>query len=181
MSDSVKFIFKTLLKVPCIIIVAYLIFNLFAFSFTYFRMLGLSYVVMQTAIENNFLPETEKNTLCNYLNSISTGVLSGTSIGCDTNASNDSSNGGAYIDVLAADNDNYKVQYGTPITVTVSGYYNWIFPLVNSNIRDGARADASELEYAETEELRQEPDSRINTFIKIDYTVPGLKYYPDLT
>ena len=36
MNESVKFIFKTLLKVPVFILVAYAIFNLFAFSFSYF-------------------------------------------------------------------------------------------------------------------------------------------------
>ncbi len=66
MSDEVKFIFKTLLKVPIIIVVSFLILNLFAFFFVYFKVLGLSYVVMQTAVENNYLPKTEVNTLCNY-------------------------------------------------------------------------------------------------------------------
>lgn len=66
MSDEVKFIFKTLLKVPIIIIVSFLVLNIFAFLFIYFKVLGLSYVVMQTAVENNWLPPTEINTLCNY-------------------------------------------------------------------------------------------------------------------
>lgn len=67
MSDSVKFIFKTLIKVPVIIMISYAIFNIFAFFFIYFRMLGISYVVMQTAVENNYLPDTELNTMIDYL------------------------------------------------------------------------------------------------------------------
>ena len=51
MSDEVKFIFKTLLKVPVIIVVSFLILNIFAFFFIYFKVLGLSYVVMQTAVK----------------------------------------------------------------------------------------------------------------------------------
>lgn len=67
MSDSVKFIFKTLTKVPIIIMCAYAVFNIFAFFFIYFRMLGVSYVVMQTAVENNYIPTTEGGTLLDYL------------------------------------------------------------------------------------------------------------------
>ena len=66
MSDEVKFIFKTLMKVPVFIIVSFLILNMFAFFFIYFKVLGLSYVVMQTAVENNYLPPTEIRTLCKY-------------------------------------------------------------------------------------------------------------------
>ena len=53
MAENVKFIFKTLIKVPIIIFVTYFIVNLFAFTVSYFRLLGVSYVVLQTAIENN--------------------------------------------------------------------------------------------------------------------------------
>lgn len=67
MSDSVKFIFKTLTKVPIVIMCAYAVFNIFAFFFIYFRMLGVSYVVMQTAVENNYIPTTEGGTLLDYL------------------------------------------------------------------------------------------------------------------
>lgn len=67
MSDEVKFIFKTLLKVPVIIVVSFIILNIFAFFFIYFKVLGLSYVVMQTAVENNYLPPTEVSTLNNYV------------------------------------------------------------------------------------------------------------------
>lgn len=57
MSDEVKFIFMTLIKVPVIIFIAFFIFNLFAFFFIYFKMLGLSYVAMQETVENNFIPK----------------------------------------------------------------------------------------------------------------------------
>ena len=54
MTDGVKFIFKTLIKVPVYIVAAFGIFNIFAFCFIYFRLLGVSYVVQQTAIENTY-------------------------------------------------------------------------------------------------------------------------------
>ena len=70
MTDGVKFIFKTLIKVPVYIVAAFGVFNIFAFCFIYFRMLGVSYVVQQTAIENNYLPKQQVNTLMNYIGSI---------------------------------------------------------------------------------------------------------------
>ena len=75
MSDGVKFIFKTLLKVPIIILVTYAIFNAFAFSLSYFKILGFSYVAMQTAVENNYLPTQELNTLTTYLTDLETEML----------------------------------------------------------------------------------------------------------
>ena len=59
MTGTVKSIFKTLVKVPVTIIVAYFIINLVLFSYFYFRFAGVSYVIMQTAMENNYIPETE--------------------------------------------------------------------------------------------------------------------------
>lgn len=171
MNDSVKFIFKTLIKVPVIILVSYFIFNLFAFTFTYFRLMGLSYVVMQTVVENNFIPEDEKQTLTNYINSLETGVVNNLAIGCDTNTTNDTANGGPYVNVNAPDNDNYKVQYGTPITVTVSAKYNWVFPLVNTADDGNGTPHADGLEYNEN----------FDNNIVITYVIPGLKYYPDLS
>lgn len=60
MSDSVKFIFTTLMKVPCIIFVSFFLFNVFAFFFIYFKMLGFSYVVMQEVVENNYITDSQR-------------------------------------------------------------------------------------------------------------------------
>lgn len=190
MSDNVKFIFKTLLKVPCIILVCYLIFNLFAFTFTYFRLLGLSYVVMQTAVENNYIPTGEAEILTRYLDGLETGVVYGLAIGCDTNSSNNDTAGGIKTNIRDDINsENVRVQYGTEMVVTVSGYYNWIFPLVNTadpsksgnyigtSNRTTDTPDAQGLEYHET---NGDDNPNLKTLINIQYTVPGLKYYPDL-
>jgi hypothetical protein len=59
MDESVAFIFKTLIKVPCIIFVSFFIFNIFAFCFIYFKILGLSYVLMQEVVANNYITSSQ--------------------------------------------------------------------------------------------------------------------------
>lgn len=191
MEDNVKFIFKTLIKVPVIILISYAIFNIFAFSFSYFRLLGFSYVAMQTAVENNYIPEEEMNTLTNYLNSLETDVLTDLSIFCDTDISTSNTA------------DNNKTQYGTPITIQVRAHYNFIWPLMpseqksNGVVADGLHGSGAgtDLTDAQLDALREEYeqnkgsyDASKDTFqqndnanIVISYTIPGLKYYPDLS
>lgn len=191
MADNVKFIFKTLLKVPIIILISYTIFNIFAFSFSYFRLLGFSYVAMQTAVENNYIPAEEMATLTNYLNSLETEMLTDLSIFCDTDISTSNTA------------DNNKTQYGTPITIQVRAHYNFIWPLMpseqksNGVVADGLHGNnaGSDLSNAQLDQLREQYeqnsgsyDSSRDTFqqndnanIVISYTIPGLKYYPDLS
>lgn len=69
-SDGVKFIFKTLIKVPIIICIWYFVFNIFAFMFIYFKTLGVSYTVMQTAVENNYISEAEVDSIQDYLDTL---------------------------------------------------------------------------------------------------------------
>lgn len=171
MSDSVKFIFKTLIKVPCMIIVSFMIFNAFAFGLTYFKILGFSYVLMQTAIENNYIPASEKGTLDNYLQSIAnTGVVDNAKI------------------VIP---DNTRQQYGKPITVGVTAHYRFIWPLTpkdqlndTSSGFEGYGSNTSAFSgYADDatlEQRRQDIENNTQNNITITYTVPGLKYYPDL-
>lgn len=170
MSDNVKFIFKTLIKIPVIILVVYAVFNVFAFSLSYFKMLGFSYVAMQTAVENNYIPDEERGTLESYLNNMETPMLENCTLECDTG-------GGA----------NSKVQYGTAIKVTVSAHYKFIWPLMPVEQRTGAAAEGLNGQNIGTEltedQLKEARDAYDNpdTNIVITYTVPGLKYYPDLS
>lgn len=60
MNDEVKFIFKTLIKVPVIIIISYLVFNIVMFINFYFRGLGTSYLIMQEVAINNYIPATDR-------------------------------------------------------------------------------------------------------------------------
>ena len=195
MSDGVKFIFKTLLKVPIIILVTYAIFNAFAFSLSYFKILGFSYVAMQTAVENNYLPTQELNTLTTYLTDLETEMLKDTSLTIDTDLTSPNTA------------DNNKVQYGTTVKITVRAHYDFIWPLQPVEQRTGAAAGGmnnqnigSELSEAQMDQLRQQYADNTGSYdaqqsnanladvygyndnanIVISYTVPGLKYYPDL-
>lgn len=171
MNESVKFIFKTLLKVPVFILVAYAIFNLFAFSFSYFKIMGFSYVAMQTAVENNYFPQTELDTLTAYLDGLETAMLENATLTIDTG------NGG-----------NERVQYGSEITVTVSAHYRFIWPLMPNEQRStGVAAEGmdgqntgEQLTAAQLDQMREEIADNPQNNIWISYTVPGLKYYPDL-
>lgn len=179
MNSSIKFIFKTLFKVPVYILISYTIFNVFAFSLTYFKLLGFSYVVMQTAVENNYIPASEMTTLNNYLASISnTGVIDKAEL-ILTN-SKDSSIASA----------TKRRQYGMPVTVGVKAHYKFIFPLMpkdqlNSTSGGFIGYDSNKTfsGYASTQELenrRKKLENNTKNNIILEYTVPGLKYYPDL-
>jgi len=178
MSDNVKFIFKTLFRVPITIMIAYFIFNIFAFSLTYFKLLGLSYVVMQTAVENNYLPSEELNTINNYLDTVSdTGVINS-----------------AYLVLEDPDDSSIDIatnrrQYGTPVTVGISANYRFILPLTPKeqlqNTDEGflgmdSGSFSGFADEAVLEQRRENIASNPNNNINIIYTVPGLKYYPDL-
>ena len=63
MNDEVKFIFKTLIKVPVIIIISYLVFNIMMFINFYFRGLGTSYLIMQEVAINNYIPATDRGSI----------------------------------------------------------------------------------------------------------------------
>ena len=177
MSDSVKFIFKTLIKVPCYIMVAYFILNIFAFSYTYFKMLGLSYVVMQTAVENNYIPETEYQQLNNYISQQTTAfcanpvILVNESGEPDYEAGCTPAYGSAYS----------RRQYGSEVKVGVAYEFRMIWPLIP--------IAADETSTGQSEDGVENWNNRVATMdnnkgwntVVIKYTVPGLKYYPDLS
>lgn len=213
MSDSVKFIFKTLTKVPIIIFTIFFVFNVFAFFFIYFKMLGISYVVMQTAVENNFIPRAEFNTIEDYLLNIanitnveSAGLIIGTSgdiieyvpandrahktrvsaDGVETNAGTFSFGEGATA----------KHQYGRNVTCGVYCNYTIIWPLDYRYTGDRNAITDRSNPYNNGNYTYNDVSgydgvagtgkaSYLSAFaripIRIVYTVPGLKYYPDLT
>lgn len=175
---TVKFIFKTLVKVPIYILVSYLIFNVFAFGLSYFKMLGLSYVAMQTAVENNFIPDSEKASLEAYMNdTLETEILSN-------------------VQFTEGTNTGTHLQYGDTVTVGVQAHYNFIWPLQpkeqhaggdgGTNGNFGANTDGmnnsgsytGDKTDAQLEEARDRYNSDKNNIV-IEYKVPGLKYYPD--
>lgn len=171
MSESVKFIFKTIIKVPIIILVCYAVFNAFAFGLSYFKMLGLSYVAMQTAVENNYIPPTEGSTLNSYMTSMQSDILENVSFtdGSDTQ-------------------ENSRKQYGGTVTVGVTAHYKFLWPLQpkeqhlnNANV-DGMNRSGSyqgDKSDQQLEDARNAYDKSDNN-ITIEYKVPGLKYYADM-
>lgn len=171
MSDTVKFIFKTLLRVPILIIVAYVIFNIFVFGLSYFKMLGLSYVALQTAVENNYIPPEERTSLERYMqDELQTEILQNVSFTPDSFVTPDS-----------------RVQYGNTVTIGVQAHYKFLWPLQpkeqfegNEGVEgwSGSNNPTGKSE-AELEEARNAYDSGDNNIV-IEYHVPGLKYYPDL-
>jgi hypothetical protein len=194
MSDSVKGIFKILIKVPVIIAVSYLIFNIFAFAVCYFKVLGLSYAVMQVAMENNYIPDNELKALTGSDSKINdtsgveftqkrynTGLLDNVTLKCETKRGT-----------------NAKSQYGEPITVTVSGKYSWLIPFMNSAswysqsdttevVGEGGSGESTEIDSTSASASstawsmgEQGKTTKQKNNIEITYKVPGLKYYPDL-
>ena len=59
MSDGVKFIFKTLFKVPIIILAAYLLMNVLGVVTTYFKVQGVQYGLENILVENNYISTTD--------------------------------------------------------------------------------------------------------------------------
>lgn len=188
MHNEVKFIFKTLIKVPVIIAVAYAIFNLFAFCFIYFKVLGVSYVVMQTAVENNYLPASELIMLYDYVDGFNDidMVENASIIVAVENKSSDTPN---YIamnnrtdtsptiaGVADAHDARTRVQYGHTVTVGVTADYVFVWPL---DYRTTQRDADGNLVSADDSGGYMGQD-RTNNNIVIVYDVPGLKYYPDL-
>ena len=199
MSDEVKFIFKTLFKVPVIIFVSFFILNIFAFFFIYFKVLGASYVVMQVAVENNYLPPAELNQLINYVDEwndipmVATGsagvIVDADESGNDTYVNN---RNGHRVDEVAytATDARTRQQYGGTVTCGARAEYKLVWPLdyrettKNESGVDGHWGTANYGNFegfkdeAELEQSRKEKEGDLT--ISLHYTVPGLKYYPDL-
>lgn len=55
MSDGVKFVFKTLFKVPIFILAAYLLMNVLGIVTTYFKVQGIQYGLENIVTENNYI------------------------------------------------------------------------------------------------------------------------------
>lgn len=218
MEGGVKFIFKTLIKVPIYIYVAFLIFNVFAFCFIYFKVLGFSYLVQQTVVENNYIPTEQLKSFAEYLTDFDSGISMVENCNIiisdayDEKAKNNSL---ATLALRSSGRDesvvytpvSYKLdalkkrQYGADVTVGVTCNYVWVWPLDYRNTsldNIERRVSPNGLSYDVADRqmtgdrvtdnmataMRVNNDgSQINETpnIVIKYTVPGLKYYPDLS
>lgn len=185
MEDGIKYIFKTLLKVPIIIVVAYFIFNIFAFCFIYFKMLGASYIVMQTAVENNYLPATELATLHNYINQFNNiEMVSNAALIVGDDGTNLVVYDGVTTDPtvpegLTTSDARRKTQYGHNVTVGVTCRFLPVWPLQHGRVDGFNPGSGDGTDYIGDPTTDMVVDIEANN-ITITYNVPGLKYYPDL-
>lgn len=202
MSDEVKFIFKTLIKVPVIIMVSFFILNVFAFFFIYFKVLGTSYVIMQVAVENNYLPASEIQQLYTYINDWNAsaggvpmvenaGIIvftDGTDVKTMTNISDTTP-------IYGEKDARTRKQYGNSVTCGIRCDYTMVWPLSYRETFKGADYDTTSDTtgvagfdgeggadgFKDDTELETMREGKWYTFpIEITYTVPGLKYYPDM-
>lgn len=188
MSDAVKFVFKSLIKVPCYVAIVYIIANLVFMGIFYFKFLGLSYTVMQTAMENNYIPPKEKSSIEKSINEIenSSVLISDAYISVGDNA-----------DIDKNATRNARTQYGTEKTVGVHYKYKWIFPLMpeeygqkanelnslsditGTSFRTELNSDNTS-KYSDTQLDKMRDAKAIKFDFNIKYTVPCLQYYADL-
>lgn len=165
-SNEVKFVFKTLIKVPCIILISYIIFNLFAFVVSYLRLVSLSYVVQETVIQNNFIPDSEKDILEDYISdNIMTDLLTNIHVEVSEAAIGDISGNPEMIE------SNLKCQYGTQLNIKIHANFNILNPVVPFTEAEGLDGTGG---------TAYVPPQRLNIPIVLEYTVPALKYYADL-
>lgn len=187
MADDVKFVFKTLIKVPLTVIIAYMVMNIILFANFYFKYLGYSYIVMQTVYENNYLPTAEQNTLLATANDTlnNSDLIYRTYICVDTNSGTSDDEFKRQMgvnDKLVIDNNatsftkasatvigsnNKRVQYGKKIQVHVGYVFKMMLPFNHTN----NQSKGNVLDW-----------TRRATYIPItfNYNVTGLKYYGDL-
>lgn len=170
MQDDVKFIFKSLIKVPVIIFEVYFVFNIFCLMFIFFKTLGYSYVVMQTVVENNYVPAQELNSLNTQLEELRNIRFVDNATVVVTEAGSD-----------AVDTSyNERTQYGSVKRCGVQVAYEIQWPLrpdqqsSNGQAVNGLQGGGGN--YTNVGHTYSAPAIPIT----ITYKVPGLQYYPDL-
>ena len=179
MEDALKFIFKTLIKIPFIIMITYFIANLLLFSLFYFKFTGISYSVMNTGMENNFIPDYEYKIIVKTINDIENSSV----------LIKDAK--------IVVDSGNTRQQYGKPISIGVEYKYRWLTPLMpwdlgqtpanygsGSSVIDDSTASEGNFSSITAEEAKRRidvlSDRSLTSPIRIVYKVPGLQYYADL-
>lgn len=178
MQDDVKFIFKSLIKVPVIIFEVYFVFNIFCLMFIFFKTLGYSYVVMQTVVENNYVPAQEVQSLDNQLRELRKIQF----VGGDENncalAHIVVDGEPVYPGNTAGNGKNTRTQYGSVKSCGVYVNYKIQWPLRPDQQSSNGQAVGG-LQGGAGEYTKFGP-SETGVPITITYKVPGLQYYPDL-
>ena len=193
MSGGVKFIFKTLISIPVIVTISYLILNIYGYAVSYFRVTALSYSVMQIVAENNYIPVDELEALAKYANSLETGILSDIAIVIGAEDATEEFllnnvidfDGSSNTLIIKGSPNNDKVQYGEVKKAGITAKFNWMNPFKfgkDSDIKvagykntakggkygiGNADGNGGQVDYAKNN-------------MTIVYNVVGLRYYPDL-
>lgn len=181
MSDGVKFIFKTLIKVPFIICVSFFIFNIFAFTVSYFRIVGASNTLQQAIMDNNYLVDSDRNTFNTYIENLRTNCLTDIQLIVDTDGND--------YDPEHYQEHNDRKQYGHVITCGITARFKPIIPLIYTDtLEDGkvrgygstyTGASGGTKSSAELERLRKEKNEKAEGNITVVTKVVGMQYYSD--
>lgn len=182
MSDGVKFIFKTIIKVPFIICVSFFIFNIFAFTVSYFRIVGASNTLQQAIMDNNYLVDSDEETFKKYCNNLSTKCLTDIQLIIDTD-------GNDYVpDTYQEHND--RKQYGNVITCGITARFKPIIPLIYTDTLENGRVNGygngsvnnsgGTKTDAQLQEAREKKNKDAEGNITVVTKVVGMQYYSDL-
>lgn len=181
MSDGVKFIFKTLIKVPFIICVSFFIFNIFAFTVSYFRIVGASNTLQQAIMDNNYLVKTDKDTFDTYIKNLKTTCLTDIQLIVDTD-------GNDYPDNYHWKNE--REQYGNVITCGITARFKPIIPLIYTETLENGRVNGygngsvnnsgGTKTDAQLQEARENKNKDAGGNITVVTKVVGMQYYSDL-
>lgn len=171
MSDTVKFVFKTLIKVPVYIMISFLIFNVLVFGYSVLRLYGAYYLAVSTAVENNYIPPSEQTQLETYFSDMESDMLSNIRLTSSTYTG-----------------DSSRVQYGSDVTVGVEAEFNMIMPLqpkeYNGGDVQGLNATGTPATVLTEDQIKQKLEEKNNNgngfTITFETVVPGLRYYADL-
>jgi len=182
----IKKIFFGLAKIPIMIMVVFLAFNVFAFVISYFRIMGVTHTLQQVVIDNNYLTDKDKETFETYLRKLETSYLTNIRIVINTSA-----NDGTATDRYTFIND--RKQYGNVIEVGVAADYRFIMPLMPTQMSvDGKgvaglngqfnnQAANGSQTYADNNEMERRRNNNVTGgSLDIIETVVGLQYYSDL-
>lgn len=182
MNDGVKFIFKTLIKVPFIICVSFFIFNIFAFTVSYFRIVGASNTLQQAIMDNNYLVDSDYYTFEGYTKMLKTKCLDNIQIIVDTDGND--------YDPKHYQEHNEREQYGNVITCGITARFKPIIPLIYTDtLEDGkvkgygsteTGASGGTKTGAELERLRKKKNEKAERNITVVTKVVGMQYYSDL-
>jgi len=206
MTDSVISIFKILIKVPILISISFLILNLFGFAVCYFKILGVTYSIQQVVMENNYLPDAEKDVITEY----AVGVLEGIKKGKESEANKYRFMHNATIYVGSTDDldssnlkensiikngynivgDNKRQQYGNPMTVAVAVDFHIMVPLDITEITGGVKGTGNATKNGDYVSERQKnynlgkhataDELTLKMPIVVKSQVIGMQYYSDL-